>query len=221
MLSHVKCWDWLLEQPSDVRYCLVLEDDACFRAGFVDAVWNCPALQHLRRQTFHGGWDVVVLGYFHASGLRAVPSTMLDVHDTRFQTLSRGGGFFGTHAYLVSRRGAAVLRQHAFPLEIQADAYLRSGATRRLAWPRCRPVVLQQLGWIRLFLVDAVDQCIGNIEGGIDHAFQEAPPLRQWVVSLRDRQHHHCVMIMAALLFVLFATWAVCYARHTRPSSSG
>ena len=65
--------------------------------------------------------------------------------------------------------GAAILRQHVFPLEVQADAYI---------------LVLQQLEtgiflrtddrlwWLRVFMIQAVEQCIGNTEVGIQHEFR-------------------------------------------------
>ena len=95
------------------------------------------------------------------------------VHGVPLNTLEPGQGrFFGTHAYLVSRSGAALLRLYAYPIESrgsdqpsrlrpsQVDAYM---------------LVLQQLGRLRLYLLEGdqpVHQCRGDVEKGIVHHFQ-------------------------------------------------
>lgn len=156
LLSHIRCWEWLLAHPEH-PHCLVLEDDACLPDGFHARVLNGPTVRRLRDQSFHGGWDLLMLGYFEGHGLYPVAGAAAGPGHHPLMTLRPGGTFFGAHAYLVSRHGAAVLREHAFPMELQVDGYM---------------VVLQQIGWLRLYLVDAVHQCIGGTERGISHGFK-------------------------------------------------
>lgn len=185
-LSHVACWEWLLSKEPTVAWCLVIEDDACFPAGFYASVWRDAAIQRYlgpQRAAADPGWDVVTLGYFQGKGLeRADGGDTLAVHRIR-----PGGTFFGTQAYLVSRRGAGALRLHAFPMEVQVDAYL---------------LVLQQLGWLRLFLIDAVHQCKGGTEPSIQHWYRGDH--RRHLFA----RHPHSSMV-GALLVVVVAAGAV------------
>lgn len=193
-LSHVACWQWLLAREPAVGWCLVIEDDACFPTGFYASVWQNPAIQRYVRQrqaAADPGWDVVTLGYFQGKGLErtdeAEGADMVAVHRIR-----PGGTFFGTQAYLVSRRGAGALRLHAFPMEVQVDAYL---------------LVLQQLGWLRLFLIDAVQQCKGGVESSIQHWY-------------RGEHRHHPVArhpqsaMVGALLVILVAAGVLLWSRR-------
>jgi len=154
-LSHVRCWDWLLARPpppDGPRDALILEDDACLAPDFLDT-WN-GAIRALRAP-LHRDWDVLLLGYFQVQGDE--PAVVHGVPVRRFRA---GASFFGTHGYLITRRGAAICRAHALPLEVQVDAYL---------------LTLQQLGRLRLYLVGAeecVTQCLGRTEPGIDHRYQ-------------------------------------------------
>lgn len=146
---------------------LVLEDDACFAPTFADA-WRQvvrslravpnPLWERTPLRTAGRDRDVLLLGYFGVKG--ALPSS---IHGRSVRTLQPGGSFFGTHAYLVTRRGAAILRQHTYPVEVQVDAFM---------------LTLQQLGHLRLYLLDGdqvVEQCIGNTEHSVNHSHRPQP----------------------------------------------
>ena len=158
-LSHVRCWDWLLGQPPERHgVVLVLEDDACFVRDFAERWWaEVEPLLAVPQQ-----WDVLMLGYFGVNG--PTPAVQLAATDgPAVRTLGPGASLFGTHGYLVTRRGAALLRQHAFPLELQVDAFM---------------LILQQIGRLRLYLVGEVGeegmirQCGGAaMEASIDHGY--------------------------------------------------
>lgn len=126
-------------------------------------------------------WDVLLLGFVDVHNAAPVV-----VQGQTLWTLLPGGSLFGTHAYLVTRRGAAILRQYAFPVEVQVDAYM---------------VTLQQLGRLRLYMVDereVVEQCLSSTEKGIDHAYVPATlptvmaacsanPRLRWMLRRRRR----------------------------------
>jgi GR25 family glycosyltransferase involved in LPS biosynthesis len=185
-LSHVMCWEWLLDQPASVADALVLEDDACFTDGFTSA-WS-DRIATLRTVP-HRLWDVLLLGHVQVQNMDRVT-----VHGQELLCPKPGeGAFFGTHAYLVTRQGAAILRQYAFPLEVQVDAYM---------------LVLQQIGLLRLYLLDdqggeVVQQCIGSTEPGILHGFRPPQP------SISQVFTRHCpyvhVVILGATAVVLLA----------------
>lgn len=200
-LSHVQCWEWLLAQPYYVRDMLILEDDACFGPQFT-STWN-TVIRALRLPRFPE-WDVVMLGYYELHG-----QDVAIVHEQRLKTLKPGGGFFGTHAYLVTRRGAAILRQNAFPLEIQTDAYM---------------ITLQQLGSLRLFLVDGeevMSQCLGGTEQGISHEF--TPPSILSAQKMQELVHGFPIWMWLVLLILAFSACFFlpfllyrCHRRHGR-----
>ena len=141
-LSHVRCWEWILSQPSCVRSALILKDDACFDEKKFRSTWDLK-VQPLRRQSYPA-WDVLLLGFFETSG-----HVDTWIHDVNVRTLEPGGSFFGGHGYLVTRKGAAILREHAFPIEVHVDAFM---------------LTLQQLGHLRLFLVGTIRRFIDDNE---------------------------------------------------------
>jgi hypothetical protein len=141
--SHIKCWEWLLAAPQHT-HALVLEDDACmepdFAAAFADAV--LPLLE------VPDEWDCLFLGYFGPRGGgedRTVPTPRGPV---RLRVIPQ---FFGAHAYVVSRRAAAVLRRNAYPLDQQSDGLL---------------LTLRDLGLLRVYCLPApvVTQCMDTVD---------------------------------------------------------
>ena len=131
-LSHIRCWDWLLAQPSSIRCMLVLEDDACFDPEFA-SVWRSKMEPLCHRA--YPTWDVVLLGFFEVHG--DVPAV---VDGITVRKIGPGGSFFGTHGYLVTRRGAARLRERAFliaPPSRPVDFGSGSGPSRCRLRPTC------------------------------------------------------------------------------------
>lgn len=167
---------------------LVLEDDACFAPHF-EEVWQ-NQVQLLRQH--RDKWDVVLLGYFEV--IDPIPAS--PVQGVPLRTLgTKAGSFFGMHGYLVTRRGAAILREHAFPLEVQVDAYL---------------LTLQQIGWLRLFLLDGpeiIHQCLGQTEPGIAHQFQPLVLTCPTPASVSSSHTWHVRALLVVLLGV--TAWMV------------
>ena len=87
---------------------LVVEDDACFDSTF-QATWRSTVEPLIQRP--NPNWDVMLLGFFGVQGDVAVV-----VDDVPVRRLGPGGHFFGTHGYVVTRHGAALLRDRAFPI---------------------------------------------------------------------------------------------------------
>jgi GR25 family glycosyltransferase involved in LPS biosynthesis len=142
LMSHMKCWRWLLDHPKEPYLC-VLEDDACFDSGF-RAAWQTMVLPLL---AVSKQWDVLVLGYFAVSGAESfqmVPGTNPAVTT---KTVSQ---FFGAHAYIVTRHGAEILLKHCVPMDVHADALF---------------LILSELQRLRVNLLpqSVVSQCMDSV----------------------------------------------------------
>lgn len=144
MLSHIRCWRWLLDHP-EFPAVLVLEDDACFDKTVFPSALD-TVIAPLLAATDE--WDVMVLGYY--------------MDGNRVEQLSINGvpvfstdHFFGGHAYFITQQAASVLLEHAFPIEEQSDGLI---------------LTLGQLGLLRLYLLhrSIISQCINAFdrEGG-------------------------------------------------------
>jgi len=108
-ISHVDVWKLFLDSGEEVG--LVLEDDAVVSTGFgalVDKVvaGGVPSPE---------GWDVWLVGALALRSVRPPPPSFppgwVAVTD-----------WWGTQAYLITRRGAAKLLAHAYPADAQIDA---------------------------------------------------------------------------------------------------
>lgn len=198
--SHVRCWDWLLAAPPQYQVMLVLEDDVCFATNFA-AVWR-ERVERLVQPNVLPAWDALMLGFFEVRG--HFPISVGGVNGIR--ALSNGGSFFGTHAYLVTRHGAALLRRSAYPIEVQVDAYM---------------LILQQIADIRLYLVherEIVWQCLGYHEQGIRHRFN---PLRVSLRLMQPYQGRAAVGCAVLLLLVLLLVLVVCRWRRAGAAAAG
>jgi GR25 family glycosyltransferase involved in LPS biosynthesis len=106
-LSHICLWKRLIEDKAHDEYA-IFEDDVAFSSpDLSDALEN--ALAQIRP------FDVFLIGYLHL---------MCDTSDFSSGLWRFHGRFFGTHAYVVSRRGAQRLLAHALPIEVQVDSYI-------------------------------------------------------------------------------------------------
>lgn len=113
LLSHVKCWEWLSNHPKE-PFAMIMEDDACFDAEF-QVAWHQSVLPML---AVSGQWDLLVLGYFSASGsesVNVVPNTQPVV------TTKTVPQFFGAHAYIITQSGAKKLLKYVFPMDHHVD----------------------------------------------------------------------------------------------------
>lgn len=138
LLSHIRCWEWLI--AGKAPYALILEDDACFDAGFPD-VWATQVQPLLRDPS---AWDCLVLGYFSPAGPET-PAPLLGV------PLIRVVQFFGAHAYILTRQGAQVFMRHAFPVDHHSDGMM---------------LTLHELGLLRLYLLphSVISQCLDGVD---------------------------------------------------------
>lgn len=146
MLSHIRCWEWLAAHPA-VPAALILEDDACLDpAAFVET-WQRLVVPLLQQPA---AWDCLVLGYFQPRGQPA-PAPVMLAGGGVVEGLVRYPHFFGTHAYVVSRTGAATLLRHAHPIDHQSDGI---------------QVTLAELGRLRLHMVPqpVVSQCLDHVD---------------------------------------------------------
>ena len=110
-ISHVEVWRAFLASGEPVG--LVLEDDAVVERGVaarIDAALAAGAPPP-------GEWDVWLVGALALRATRAAPAAFgegwLGVTD-----------WWGTQAYVLTRRGAAALLAHAYPADAQIDAYM-------------------------------------------------------------------------------------------------
>lgn len=150
-LSHLECWRWLLEQPPTITSALILEDDVCFRPGFRNT-WETvvrPLLLPGEDDDDDDGkdpsWDIILLGFMAIE--RPVSRRIARMP---MRSLGRGGYFCGMHAYLLHRRGAEALVATALPMDIQVDGYV---------------LILQQLGRLRLYMIDSEDEVVWRLLG--------------------------------------------------------
>lgn len=109
-ISHVEAWRAFLETDAEVG--IVFEDDASVPS---DAAERFDGV--LSTMPSPAEWDVWLLGVVKVLEQRP-PSRMFG------PGWSRVTNWFGTQAYLVTRRGAARLLDHAYPMTAQIDAYM-------------------------------------------------------------------------------------------------
>jgi GR25 family glycosyltransferase involved in LPS biosynthesis len=166
-VSHVNVWRAFLDSGEPLG--LVLEDDAVVPIGMgarlEAALVDMPPPE---------AWDVWLVG---ALALRAtggqppgMPAGWLSVTD-----------WWGTQAYVVTRRGAAALLAHAYPADAQIDAYMAQMAAlgEVLALSR-QDVDIPQFAWYTLG--GTTVQCVR--EGGDGHFSSRRPFL---LVALTPR----------------------------------
>lgn len=102
-LSHISLWKEFL--ASSYETCLILEDD-CDMTSLMDAVESV--------QPIH---DIAILGW--AGNRNDIIS-----HKT-LQPWPKSRGFWGSHAYMLTRHAAELLVFHALPITMQVDSYIQ------------------------------------------------------------------------------------------------
>jgi glycosyl transferase family 25 len=108
-MSHYSVWKKFLE--TDAPFCLVLEDDAQVLSSLADNVLSASSSSPIP-----GGFDVWCLSYkLYDKTLLSVPGT--DIWKSPVN-------FWGTSAYILSRRGAKQLMDGFFPIECHLDKYM-------------------------------------------------------------------------------------------------
>jgi len=111
-LSHFKVWEELIKSDPSIKATLVFEDDSSVPAGLKEKLvrvlnaappdWDVLQLQ---RTKFAGG----------ATGCKPIKG------EDEWQLCT---SLMGTHAYIVSRKGAKALLEKAYPIELHVDAYM-------------------------------------------------------------------------------------------------
>lgn len=111
MLSHMKCWKYIVE--NNLEYALILEDDFKLAVDEEELV----NYSKMVTSTAPESWDVILLGYFLGDfngndiftklvmRLRNIQGDQKDVNRYLFKPSTWGGA----HGYLLSRHGAETL----------------------------------------------------------------------------------------------------------------
>lgn len=106
-LSHILLWREFLK--SDKEYCLVLEDDCI--------------IDKLDLDILHTKFDIALLGYGVPLGI--------PLHRNKDQSVipwPKGQCFYGSHAYILTRKAAETLLVDALPIQMQIDFYIQAVA---------------------------------------------------------------------------------------------
>jgi len=109
-LSHILVWREFLK--SDKEYCLVLEDDCIIEKLDLDILYS----------TF----DIALLGYGVPLG---IPLNRNE--DQSVIPWPKGQCFYGSHAYMLTRKSAEILLLDALPIQMQIDFYIQAVASDR------------------------------------------------------------------------------------------
>jgi GR25 family glycosyltransferase involved in LPS biosynthesis len=109
-MSHYTVWKKFLE--SKEPYCLVLEDDAQVKVGLAKYILAASSSK------MEGGFDVWCLAYKLHDNKKTVAVPAAD------SAWKSPVSFWGTSAYIVSRRGAERLIEGFFPIECHLDRYM-------------------------------------------------------------------------------------------------
>jgi len=104
-LSHYSIWKEFLK--SDHAYCFVLEDDARVPVGLADKIKLATMSPHI--------FDVWALSY------KLYDKTL---NNTEAKGWKSPVYFWGTSAYIISRKGATELIDQFFPIECHLDSYM-------------------------------------------------------------------------------------------------
>jgi GR25 family glycosyltransferase involved in LPS biosynthesis len=107
-LSHISLWQMLLDDPS-LKYMLIFEDDVKFNSDFANTFQN-EILPNIPANS-----DIVFLDVLK-NYVKNVP------YNEYFEKIV--SLFFGLHAYIITKQGAANLLKEAFPIEMQLDSYI-------------------------------------------------------------------------------------------------
>ena len=120
-LSHISCWQRLRDSPTDEMF-LILEDDAVLVEGFVDKM-------HAALRDVPDGWHVLLLGCFLCNpDLQDIASGGTAARHGCTRDIS---AFSGTHAYIISKAGAAHMldgRQGRVDFHIDIQMHRTPGA---------------------------------------------------------------------------------------------
>ena len=114
-LSHISLWREFLK--SNKNYCLILEDDCVIKKNELEK--DCL-------QLIKNNFDIALLGYGVPLGI--------PLHRRPDQSVipwPQGQCFYGSHAYMLTRKSAEILLLDALPIQMQIDFYIQAVASDR------------------------------------------------------------------------------------------
>jgi glycosyl transferase family 25 len=114
-LSHTTLWKKLLESNEDMF--LIFEDDVDINENINN--FNSKINNNLNLIN-NNDWDVIFLGYFNFN------ENEVNKKYTKVKNI-----IYGTHAYLINKKGAQKLLNNAFPIVDQIDSYMSFMAINR------------------------------------------------------------------------------------------
>lgn len=127
-LSHIKAWDYLMNSTSPAL--VVFEDDALVPADFAAKLRQVVA-------ELPAEWDIITFYNTEFGGSRGCGP------DPAAAPLQTCTGQMGSHAYMISRRGAQRMLARAYPIELHVDAYMAFMARVgyiQMVWNPCMQV---------------------------------------------------------------------------------
>ena len=101
-LSHISLWKKIVD--NNIEKAIIFEDDCELKPNFFDNIQKCY-------ERFDK--DIFVFGYnklFHKN--------ILD------DCFCKAESFFGSHAYLITNKGAKILLENSIPIELHIDTYI-------------------------------------------------------------------------------------------------
>lgn len=134
-VSHVEVWKRVV--ASGAPMAIVLEDDAAIEPDLLERMR--AVLAQLPPPT---EWDVWILGCLTVNAHRAAPGLHPLIHEV--------SEYYGTQAYVVSRRGAQRLAAAAYPMSVQVDAFMAQASMLgmiRTLWRTDGHLNVKQLLW--------------------------------------------------------------------------
>ena len=118
-LSHISLWKTLLESNEDMF--LIFEDDVDINKNINNFTININNAINLINKN---DWDVIFLGYFNLNLNKS--SNEINKKYTKINSI-----IYGTHAYLINKKGAEKLLNNAIPIVDQIDSYMSFMAINR------------------------------------------------------------------------------------------
>ncbi|MGQ9445014.1 glycosyltransferase family 25 protein [[Pasteurella] aerogenes] len=120
-LSHKVIYEYMLTH--NIEQALVLEDDVAFEKDFKEAI--------VLINKFPSHWDLVLLGHYaDYIGTQEIqsPTSFWDQHklNDTFKLCRLSDYGYGTHAYLINKKGATKLLKAISPMSMPIDLYTGS-----------------------------------------------------------------------------------------------
>jgi len=101
-LSHIGCWKYIVD--NNIEEAVIFEDDCYLKSEMFDHVKRCY-------EQFNK--DIFVFGY-----TKIYKKNMID------NCFSTAEAFVGSHAYIITNKGARKLLRNSLPIELHIDAYI-------------------------------------------------------------------------------------------------